>query len=81
VLALPKAETVNPIAYPLWTVQESRSKVMERISSLQGRTKEEAAKDFTDFLPTIPPKDIQVFLDGLKSESTDRAIGGGSITY
>jgi hypothetical protein len=81
VLALPKAETVNPIAYPLWTVRESRSKVMERISSPQGRTKEEAAKDFTDFLPTIPPKDIQVFLNSSKSKSIDRAIGGGSITY
>ena len=54
---------------------------MERISGPQGHTKEKVVKDFTDFLSTIPPKDIQVFLDGSKSESTDGATGGGSITY
>jgi hypothetical protein len=58
ILALPNAEAVNPIAYPPWTVRESRSEVTERISGPQGRTKEKAAKDFTDFLSTIPPKDI-----------------------
>jgi hypothetical protein len=81
VLALPKAESVNPIAHPPWTVRESRSEVIERISGPQGRTKEKAAKDFTDFLSTIPPKDILVFSDGSKSESTDGATGGGSVTY
>jgi ribonuclease HI len=81
VLALLKAETVNPIAYPLWTVRESRYEVTKRISGPQGRTKETAAKDFIDFLSTIPPKDIQVFSDGSKSESTDGATGGGSVTY
>jgi hypothetical protein len=80
VLALPKVESINPIAHPPWIVRESRSEVTKRISSPQGRTKEKAAKDFIDFLPTIPPKDIQVFLDGSKSESIDRATGGGSVT-
>jgi hypothetical protein len=81
VLALPKAESVNPIAHPPWTVRESRSEVIEWISCPQGRTKEKSAKDFTDFLSTIPPKDIQVFSDSSKSESTDGATGGGSVTY
>ena len=81
VLALPKAESINLIIYLLWIVQESYSKVTERISSLQGHTKEKAAKDFIDFLSMISLKDIQVFLDSSKSESTDRAIRGESITY
>ena len=80
-LALPKAESVNLIAYPLWIVQESCLEVTERISGPQGHTKEKAAKDFIDFLSIIPLKDIQVFLDSLKSESIDRAIRGGSVIY
>jgi hypothetical protein len=58
VLALPKAESVNPIAHPPWIVWESRYEITERISGPQGRTKEKAAKDFIDFLSMIPPKDI-----------------------
>ena len=57
-LALLKAESVNPIAHPLWIVQESHYEVIERISSPQGCIKEKAVKDFIDFLPTIPLKDI-----------------------
>jgi ribonuclease HI len=81
ILSLPKAETVNPIIHPPWTIREPRLEANKRIYGPQGRTKEEAAKDFLDFLPTIPPKDIQVFSDGSKSESTDGSTGGGSVTY
>jgi len=41
----------------------------------------EAAEDFIEFLTTIPPNDIQVFSDGSKSEATDGATGGGSVTF
>lgn len=64
VLALPKTESVDPIAYPPWIVRESRSEVAERIFGPQGRVKEKAVQGFIDFLATVPPKDIQVFLDG-----------------
>ena len=80
-LALPKAETVNPIALPPWTKREPRTVTASRISAPQGRSKEAAAVDFTNFLLTIPPKDIQVFSDGSKSESTGGATGGGSVAY
>jgi len=81
VLALLKTESVNLIAHPLWTVQETYSEVIERISSLQGYTKEKATKDFIDFLSIISSKDIQVFSDSSKSKSIDSAIEEGSITY
>ena len=81
VLALPKAETVNPLAHPPWLVREPRAAIAKRISGPQGRTKESAAKDFLDFLATLPLNDIQVFSDGSKREDTDGATGGGSVTY
>ncbi len=80
-LALPKAETVNPIALPPWTKREPRTVTASRISAPQGRSKEAAAADFTNFLLTIPPKDIQVFSDGSKSGTTGGATGGGSVAY
>jgi len=58
-----------------------RPEANRRVYSLQGRIKEEAARDFLAFLLTIPPKDIQVFFDGSKNESTDGFIGGGFIIY
>ena len=81
ILALPKAETINPIAYPPWIVQESRSQTAKRISGPQGCTKERAAEDFIEFLTTIPPNGIQVFSDGSKSEATDGATGSRSVTF
>jgi ribonuclease HI len=81
ILALPKAEAVNPIALPPWRAQEARNMTEIRISGPLGRSKEQAAKDFTDFLTTIPRGDLQVFSDGSKSEALDGAAGGGSVTY
>ena len=46
-----------------------------------GRTKAQAAKDFLDFLPSIPGSDIQVYSDRSKSEATDGLAGAGSVTY
>jgi hypothetical protein len=46
-----------------------------------GRSKEEAAKDFNEFLFTVPGSDLQVFSDGFKNEATDGIAGGGSVTY
>jgi ribonuclease HI len=46
-----------------------------------GRSKEEAAKDFNEFLLTVPGSDLQVFSDGSKNKATDGMAGGGSVTY
>jgi hypothetical protein len=46
-----------------------------------GRSKEKAAKDFCDFLQTLPGSDLQVFSDGSKNEATDGMAGCGSVTY
>jgi ribonuclease HI len=81
ILSLPRAEIVNPILRPPWYTYEPRPEANRRVYGPQGRTKEEAARDFLAFLPTIPPKDIQVFSDGSKNESTDGSTGGGFITY
>lgn len=81
ILALPKAESVNPIANPPWATRETREAIATRISGPQGRTREQAALDFTDFLTTVPPRDIQVFSDGSKREATDGATGGGAVIY
>jgi ribonuclease HI len=81
VLSLPRAETVNPIAIPPWEVLEDRNAIQKRISGPEGRSKAQAAKDFTDFLLTVPSSDIQVYSDGSKSEATDGAAGAGSVTY
>jgi len=78
---LPKAETVNPIARPPWETREDRNLTMQRIAGPMGRTKAQAAKDFLDFLPSIPGSDIQVYSDGSKSEATDGLAGAGSVTY
>ena len=80
-LSLPQAETVNPLEQPPWDVRESRQEASKRISGPQGRTKEEAAQDFLEFIPTIPPSDIQVFSDGSKRQSTDGSTGGGSVIF
>jgi len=81
ILALPQAEAVNPIARPPWEVLEDRNAILKRISGPEGRSKAQAAKDFIEFLPTIPSSDIQVYSDGSKSEATDGATGAGSVTY
>jgi len=81
ILALPKAEAVDPIASPPWLVRETREETSKRVCGPQGRTKERAAEDFTEFLATVPAGDIQVFSDGSKNEATDGATGGGSVTY
>jgi ribonuclease HI len=81
ILALPRAEWVDPIAQPPWRATKSREATERRISGPQNRTKEEAARDFISFLTSIPPKDIQVFSDGSKSEATDGATGGGFVSY
>src|SRR5204863_493304 len=47
----------------------------------QGHTKDRAAEDFIEFLTTIPPDDIQVFLDGSKSEAMDGTTGSRSVTF
>lgn len=46
-----------------------------------GRSKEQAAKDFCDFLLTIPSSDLEVFSDRSKNEATDGMAGCGSVTY
>jgi ribonuclease HI len=46
-----------------------------------GSKKEQAAKDFEEFLPCIPLRDIQVFSDGSKQEAKDGSAGGGYVTY
>jgi hypothetical protein len=46
-----------------------------------GRSKEEAAKDFNEFLLTVPGSDLQVFLDRSKNKAIDGIASGGSITY
>lgn len=81
ILALPPAEAVNPIQEPPWAAREDRKSIALRISDPMGRSKQEAAKDFTEFLLTIPGSDLQVFSDGSKSEATDGMAGGGSVTY
>jgi hypothetical protein len=81
ILALLRAERVNPITEPPWTVHEDQNTIQQRISGLIGWNKAQAAKDFLEFLPTIPSSDIQVFLDGSKREGLDRATGARSVTY
>lgn len=81
ILALPLSEIVNPIQEPPWATREDRKTITQRISGPMGRSKAAAAKDFNEFLPTIPGSDIQVFSDGSKSEATDGMTGGGSVTY
>jgi len=81
ILSLPRAEVVNPIAIPPWEVLEDRNAIQKRISGPEGRSKAQAAKDFTDFLLTVPGSDIQVYSDGSKNEATDGAAGAGSVTY
>lgn len=81
ILALPPTEAVNPIQEPPWAVREDRNLITKRISGPMGRSKEEAAKDFNEFLLTVPGSDLQVFSDGSKSEGTDGMAGGGSVTY
>jgi ribonuclease HI len=81
ILALPRSEHVNPIEWPPWAHWGTHEEIAKRISGPQGRTKEKAAEDFIEFLKTIPQTDLQVFSDGSKSEATDGATGGGSVTY
>ena len=80
-LSLPRTEQVNPLQVPPLAIRETRADTCRRINAPQGRTKAKAAVDFLEFLPLIPPGDIQVFSNGSKSESTDGATGYGAITY
>jgi ribonuclease HI len=81
ILALPLAEHIDPIIRPPWEPQESRTLAENRISGPLGRDKETAARDFLDFLPTVPVSDIQVYSDGSKAEGTDGSAGAGSVMY
>src|SRR5438045_8264643 len=75
ILALPRSEIVNPIARPLWKAREHRNSIMQRISGPQGRSKDQAANDFIEFLLTIPGSDSQVYSDASKSAPTDGTPG------
>jgi ribonuclease HI/endonuclease/exonuclease/phosphatase family metal-dependent hydrolase len=79
VLALPASEQVNPIRYPPWLPREPREVIHTRIGAPCGRSKEQAAFDFTAFYETIPPHDIVVFSDG--SKLADGSTGGGYVGY
>jgi ribonuclease HI len=81
ILSLPIHEVINPIAIPPWRIQEPSNLAEKRVHGPLGRTKEQAAKDFEEFLPSIPLRDIQVFSDGSKQEAKDGAAGGGFVTY
>ena len=81
ILALPRSETVNLIARPPWEAHEDHNSIMQQISGPQGRSKAQAAKDFTEFLPTISSSDIQVYFDRSKSEAIDSVAGTSSVTY
>jgi hypothetical protein len=72
---------VNPIQEPPWAAREDRKSIAQRTSGPMGRSKEEAAKHFNEFLLTVPGSDLQVFSDGSKNEATDGMAGGGSVTY
>ncbi|EDN95899.1 hypothetical protein SS1G_12104 [Sclerotinia sclerotiorum 1980 UF-70] len=79
ITALPKAEYINPLAFPSWEHKESRAEAEIRVAGPMGRTKAQAADDFKAFHPKIPRSDIQIFSDGSKSESKDGATGGGFV--
>ena len=81
IIALPKSEYINPLALPPWRIEEPRPATEVRISGPFGRTKEQAAKDFENFLSKIPGSDLQVFSDGSKREAVDGATGSGSVIY
>lgn len=81
ILALPPAEQVNPIKWPPWEPREDRKLAESRIYGPLGRDKETAARDFLEFLPSIPVSDIQVYSDGSKAEGTDGLAGAGSVMY
>jgi hypothetical protein len=72
---------MNPIQEPPWAAREDRKSITQRISGPMGRSKEEAAKDFSEFLLTVPGSDLQVFSDGSKNEAMDGIASGGSVTY
>ncbi len=80
-LSLSRTEQVNPLQVPLWAIRETRIDACKRINAPQGRTKAKAAIDFLEFLLLIPPSNIQVFSNRLKSESIDRATSYGAVTY
>jgi len=84
ILALPKAESVDPIAQPPWLARETRTETTTHIYGPQGRSKAKAAEDLTTSLATLPPKDIQVFQTDQKANLQTAplaATGGGSVTY
>ena len=80
-LSLLRAELVNLILWPPWHAYEPRPEANRRVYGPQGRSKEEAVRDFLAFLLIVPPGDIQVFLDRSKSESIDGSISGRFIAY
>ena len=49
---------MNPIQEPPWAAREDRKSITQRISGPMGRLKEEAAKDFSEFLLTVPGSDL-----------------------
>ncbi|EED11469.1 reverse transcriptase, putative [Talaromyces stipitatus ATCC 10500] len=73
ILALPNSEQINPLQYAPWHPRESHENAQARIGAPMGRTKEQAAADFTAFQRTIPSSDIIIFSDG--SRLVDRRAG------
>ncbi|EED12090.1 conserved hypothetical protein [Talaromyces stipitatus ATCC 10500] len=69
VLALPNSEQINPLQHAPWYPRESRESAQARIGASMGRTKEQAAADFSVFQNTIPSSDIIIFLDGSRLEN------------
>jgi ribonuclease HI len=79
VIDLPDSERVNPIQYPPWLARESRQATLDRIHGPNGRTKEQAAKEFLDFYHQLPDTSIALFSDG--SQLSDGRTGGGYVGY
>ena len=74
-LSLPELEQLDPLHYTPWIVKETRAAIQTWIGAPMGCKKEQAAADFLEFCHTIPPNNIQVYLDGSKLDNNQ--VGGG----
>ncbi|KAF7139722.1 hypothetical protein CNMCM5793_007559 [Aspergillus hiratsukae] len=79
VLSLPISEQINPLRYAPWLPQEARKDAQLRIGAPMGRSKEQAADDFTEFYHSLPGTDIKVFSDG--SKLSNGQTGGGFAVF
>jgi ribonuclease HI len=79
VLALPKAEQLNPLQHAPWTSRESREDAQLRIRAPRRLTKEQAAIKFQEFYSSLPGTDMKVFTDG--SKLPNRMTGAGFALY